>query len=1149
MTAAPFRPMTGRSHKETDRMTSRRASRRIALAICSIVALMLGIASTASAAPAPHWHIFAWASPTYFHPGDDLAIYEVRATNDGSAPTDGPITIVDELPSGVTAIQATGVAGIQNTAHTAGTPMACLITGPRVECTTEANVPIGRPIAIKINVEVSPGAVGPLRDTASILGGGALEEASTTISTPVVSSSTPVPFGAKISVEATTADGTVAGLAGSHPYSLLTTLAVNVANLALNESCPTLGSRPIGGSPGCAVMVGAAKDIEVSLPPGLVGNPQELPKCTQAAFLSRPNGACPADTQVGVVFNSFFSGTAPEQFAPVYNIEPPPGQPAEFGFTVGGQVQVPMFFHVRADGDYGLVAKLSELPTFDAVKFSELTIWGMPAARSHDLSRETRIIAGCNKEGCQLPAAPARPLLSMPTSCAPAPLPVPLRTDSWVSAGQFAAGDPEATIPQMGGCNHVPFDPTLEARPTTNVADSPTGLHVDLHVPQPVPSNEPIREAEKPGETGAEKEAREQRELEREEQGMAGLVQANLKDAVVTLPKGITVNPSSANGLTGCLPDQIALHVDAPAACPDSAKIGRVEVDTPLLDHPLPGSVYLAQPFDNPFNSLLAIYLAVFDPQTNVVVKLAGHVELGDEGQLTTTFAENPQLPFEDFKLDFFEGPRAPLKTPAVCGSYRTTSSLTPWSAPESGPPASTAESFPISGSPVGGACPTSAGQQPNSPAFEAGMESVLAGAYSPFVLHLKREDGSQQFSSLNIDMPPGLLGKLAGISYCPESDLAAAAGKSGAEEKASASCPASSEVGTVNVGAGAGISPYHVEGRAYLAGPYKGAPLSLAIVTPAVAGPFDLGTVVVRSALEVNPTTSQITVKSDPIPTELMGIPLDVRSIAVKIGRPDFTLNPTNCEPLAIGGSETSTVGNTATLHNGFQVGGCDQLAFKPKLKLQLKGASGRLGHPALKAVLTYPQGPGYANIARAQVNLPHTEFLDQGNLNKTCTKPVLLAGNCPKSTIYGKARAWTPLLEKPLEGNVYLVGGYGYKLPALVADLNGQIRVTLAGKVDSGKNKGIRNTFELVPDAPVSRFELSMKGGTKYGLLENSENLCKVKKAKRRAVVRFTAQNGKVKQWKPVVTNKCGKKKKAKKHAKGKKHKRGTQGSAKKG
>jgi hypothetical protein len=512
-------------------------------------------------------------------------------------------------------------------------------------------------------------------------------------------------------------------------------------------------------------------------------------------------------------------------------------------------------------------------------------------------------------------------------------------------------------------------------------------------------------------------------------------------------------------------------------------------------------------------------------PKNGILVKLPGEVKPDPTtGQLTATFDNNPQLPVEDLKLNFRGGgPRSPLATPAVCSTYTTHGELTPWSAPESGPPAQTEDSFQVSSGPGGGACATSEAGLPFAPSFEAGTTSTQAGAYAPLIIKLARKDGEQELTHLNFTLPPGLTGKLAGIPYCPDPAIEAAKGKTGKAEQAGPSCPAASELGTVDTSAGIGSEPIHVGGHVYLAGPYEGAPLSTVVITPAVAGPFDLGDVVIRAPLFVDPETAQITAKSDEIPHILKGIPLQLRSVEIKVSRQNFSLNPTNCNAMTVSSTLSGLNGATASPSSRFQVGGCNQLRFKPKLQISLKGSTKHAGHPALKAVVTYPQQGAYANIARAQVNLPHSEFLDQSNLNKTCTKPVLLAGNCPAKSIYGKAKAWTPLLEAPLEGPVYLVGGYGYKLPALVADLNGQIRVVLKGKVDSGPNKGIRNTFEAVPDAPVSRFVLEMKGGKKYSLLENSENLCQ---KPQRAIARFTAQNGLVDQVKPLIANQCGKK-----------------------
>jgi hypothetical protein len=542
-----------------------------------------------------------------------------------------------------------------------------------------------------------------------------------------------------------------------------------------------------------------------------------------------------------------------------------------------------------------------------------------------------------------------------------------------------------------------------------------------------------------------------------------------------------------------------------------------VEVDTPLVDHPLPGDVYIAIPHDNPFDSLLAIYLAVDDPPSGTIVKLAGHVIPDLEtGRLTAVFDDNPQLPFEDFELNFFGGAAAPLRTPPTCATYSTTSELTPWSAPQSGPPATPSDGYAITKAPGGGSCPTVEGALPNSPSFDAGSASLIAGTYSPFVLNLRRDDGTQEFSTVSVTLPPGLTGKLAGTPYCSDAALAAAAAKTGAQEKANPSCPGASQVGVADIGAGAGPAPYYTQGRAYLAGPYKGAPLSMAIVTPATAGPYDLGTVVVRSALRVDPETTRITAVSDPIPQILQGIPLDVRSIQLKLDKPDFTLNPTSCDPFAVTGQLISTLDQSAALQNSFQVAECGRLAFKPKLSLRLKGGTRRGDHPTLRAVLT--KAPG-ANIAKASVALPHSEFLDQAHIGTVCTRVQFAAGACPKASIYGKARAITPLLDHPLEGLVYLRSSNN-PLPDLVADLNGQIHVVLDGRIDSIRG-GIRTTFEAVPDAAVSKFVLEMSGGKK-GLLVNSRNICK---SVNRANVLFDAQNGKTADSRPELKNDCRK------------------------
>jgi hypothetical protein len=617
-----------------------------------------------------------------------------------------------------------------------------------------------------------------------------------------------------------------------------------------------------------------------------------------------------------------------------------------------------------------------------------------------------------------------------------------------------------------------------------------------------------------------------------------GIATANLKDTVVSLPAGMVLNPSAADGRVGCpltgpeginLPGSGEPAQGEAARCPAASEVGTVAVRTPLIDHPLPGKVFLARQGENPFGSLIALYVAVQDPQTGVIVKLAGKVVPNPvNGQLVATFQANPQLPFEDFEFEFFGGPRAALTTPPTCAtstSFTTASALTPWSAPE-GSRAFPADSFEIASAPGGGPCPHSEAQMPNPPSFEAGTVSPLAGAYSPFVVKISRENGSQRFGALNMTLPAGVTANFNGVAECSESQIAQAASRNqpgrGALEAASPSCPAGSQIGTVNVGAGSG-NPFFVGGKVYLSGPYKGAPFSLAIITPAVAGPFDLGAVVVRAALYVNETTGQGTVRSDPLPQILDGVPLDVRSVAVRVDRAGYVLNPTSCAQKEVSGEEVSAAGAIAPLRSRFQVGGCKGLDFTPKLALSMKGGTKRSDHPAFKATLTQPAGQ--ANIAKTQVTLPPTEFIDQNHISNPCTRAQFAESKCPPSSVLGSARAFTPLLEAPLEGKVYFRSNGGEReLPDVVVDLNGRIHFVLVGFVDAVHKQGsessrVRTTFATVPDAPVSKFVLSLKGGKK-GLLVNSANICKVANI---ATVKIGAQNNKAQNHNQAIATSC--------------------------
>jgi hypothetical protein len=776
--------------------------------------------------------------------------------------------------------------------------------------------------------------------------------------------------------------------------------------------------------------------------------------------------SCPTSSQVGISkIDVYGSGSFTE---PIFNMAPPPGVPAQLGLYAG-PFSVVVNIGVRSDGDYGLNSLIEGISSFEEVIASETTIWGDPGSPDHDTERLTIYEAaqGSSNSPPRESGLPVElPFLSNPTHCGEAQK-VFVETDSYQEPGRFDRR--EASLPSLVGCGALGFAPEFSATPTTREAASPSGLDVDLKIPQ--------------------------------DETLNGRATSQLRGAVVTFPEGMTLAAGAAEGLESCNDAQVGYQVSPPppSSCPPASKLGTAEFDVPQLPRTIEGAIYQRTPATG---DLFRVWLVA--DELGVHVKIPGDIHLDRvTGQVSSIFLGTPQVPLRELELHIFGGAHGPFATPSACGTYETRYEFTPWSGTR----------------PVVGDTPMTIDQNCTTggfrPTITAGTENPTAGVFSSFILRLDRQPDEQNLQGLELTLPKGVLAKLNGVQLCADS-LAA-----------SGNCPVASQVGSAKVASGPGTAPLWLPqaGREpislYLAGPYRGAPYSLVVRAPAQAGPFDLGTVVVRQALFVDPETAQVTVKSDPLPQILEGVPITYRTLYAVIDRPQFTLNPTNCEPQTVSARLTSPAGMSASPSSPFQVASCASLAFRPRLKLDLKGSAKRLGHPALKAVVTYPKSGVNANIARVQVNLPHSEFLDQGNLNKTCTKPVLLAGNCPKTSIYGKAKAWTPLLERPLEGPVYLVGGYGYKLPALVADLNGQIRLLLVGKVDSGPNKGIRSTFESVPDGPVSRFILEMKGGSRYSLLENSENLCK---EPQRAIAKFTAQSGKVDDLKPLVGNACG-------------------------
>jgi hypothetical protein len=669
-----------------------------------------------------------------------------------------------------------------------------------------------------------------------------------------------------------------------------------------------------------------------------------------------------------------------------------------------------------------------------------------------------------------------RPLMTNPTSCPGTAATFNTEVNSWQEPDLFHHAsfnaEPDGNPFIFTGCDRLPFDPSVTAVPGTQRAHSPTGLDVDVKVPQ--------------------------------NDGPEGFAAAHVKRTEITFPDGMSVSPSAVAGLGACSPDQIKLGTNTAPTCPDSSKIGTVSIETALLREPLDGEVILATQNNNPFNSLFAIYIVAKGP--GIYLKLPGKLELNPEtGQLKTIFDNTPQLPFTRLHLNLRGGPTAPLVTPPNCGTYQVHTVMTSWASPE---PVAFDTPMVIDENCEGGGA--------FNPTLQAGVASPAAGANSPLTFRIRRQDGEQNLSRLEFTLPEGELAKLKGVEVCPES-LAPSAG-----------CGIKSQVGVSTTAIGTGAFPLFVPQPGkdptalYLAGPYKGAPYSLITKVPAQSGPFDFGLIVVRTAINLDPITSQVIAKSDPLPQFLEGVPIQYRDVRIEVQKPDFTVNPTSCEQRYVNTTIISAQGAVAHPQTPFKVGDCASLNFGPKLAFKLKGGTHRGDFQALMATLT--TGKHEANIARVAVTLPHSEFLEQGHIGTVCTRVQFAAKKCPDASIYGFAEAVTPLLDKPLSGPVYLRSS-NHPLPDLVAALNGQFDIELAGRIDS-QNGGIRNTFEAVPDAPVTKFVLKMKGGAK-SLLVNSRNLCK---SVARAEVKMIGQNGMRHNERPVVKNGCSAKAKKK-------------------
>jgi hypothetical protein len=1127
---------------------------RSALLAVTATLIALVAAGLAQGATAPQYDIHATWGPTNLAPGDTKAdtaeaqfVIEVQNVGDTAGAED--LTITDRLPGNVTVtaihwpdpqIDAKKLcSGLKTGELKCVLPAALVPTeippaGPKLDPSVNFSpMPSGYLARIFIDVSVPKNATGTGTNVATVAQGGSL--APVADEDEVHFDGIPSPFG--IVPGSFLADNFTGAFplmaparqASDRPFELRVDFDLT-ARTGVNDQAGGDGTRYITSN-------GQVRTVEATLPLGMVANPEATPKCDPTDFAEKGalnNGtACPSDTQVGylTVFandgNSNFGGGGSVSIGgswvlanrvPLYNLVPPKGVPADIAFNAGGLVQGHIYGTPDPGQNYAIKSVTPNISSILQARGARVTLWGVPADPAHDKFRwYPQKQANGDVLGAPWGSAPIRPFLTNPVDCGVNNGGTRIRIDSYNHPGEFTPLQEYGNPLNVNGCEdqRFRFEPDISLQPTDLHAGAPTGLDVSLKVPQ------------------RNDEAADAKELYAASGSVKAIATPPLKKAVVTLPQGMTLSPSAAQGLASCSPAQIGLGTDSKVTCPDASQYGTLTLRTPIfpVDAPLTGRIYIAQQGENPFHNFLSLYLVIEEPERGILVKIPGRIDLDPlTGQITTTFDDLPQFPASDMQMSLKGGVRAGLVNPTTCGTKTITAEFFSWGDPAT--PHTVKSSYEVTERPNGLPCFVSLAQRPFSPGFEAGTANNTAGSYSPFFARLTRTDDEQEFTRLAMKMAEGLTGKLTGVGRCSDAGIAqaearTAAGQGGLEQS-QPSCPASSEVGTTEVGVGVGVPLTFVPGRVYLAGPYRGAPLSVVVITPAVVGPYDLGVITVRTGLEVDPITTRVSVLSDPLPQIFQGIPVRIRDLRVKLDRPNLVLNPTSCARKKIDAHVTGTGGDvvsatddtTSDLAEPFQAAECASLAFKPKLSFRLFGGTHRGGHPRLRAVVK--GRPGDANIAGASVALPRSEFLDQGHIKTVCTRVQFAAKRCPRGSVYGRVTAKTPLFEESFSGPIYLRSS-NHPLPDLVAVLKGPaslpIEVNLAGRVDS-VNGGIRNTFEVVPDTPVSSAVFSFDGGKK-GLLENSTDLCA---RPHRATAKFTGQNGRRLTLHPKLRVSCG-------------------------
>jgi hypothetical protein len=1034
----------------------------VAISIALLVTTLA--AQPAAASGVPEWTISSIAVPAQGEPSDTGERFVVAVINTGGASTDGSaISIEDTLPGGVKVTEVSAI----DAGHEEEGSLECEEAGAVVTCHDNAVVIPGGVLMLGITVEVSVPRGTTVVNHVSVSGGGAGQASKSSATTTGSGSTAQFGFSSAWSSASTTR-------AGDHPNF--------TTGFALNQRPLDIPSEPFSAS------VEDPKDIGLELPLGLVGDPQAVPRCTAGEVIDE---SCPTDSAVGIATTVFSVIPAFHHayLSPVYSIKPNQGEPAALMFEVNNfPVRVDTRVVLRPDGQYGIRASVSEANELVPLLLSSVTLWGVPADFNGPGPYVVRKEKGPPFTFGGPSRALRRALLRNPSACGGEALATSISMNSWQQPGRTVSSDEQSlsglSLSPAWGCGALPFAPTLSVAPEVHQAGAPSGYEVDLHVPQ-------------------------------SEEG-GGLATADLRNATVTLPAGTLVSPSSANGLQACSGGQFGLRSDAPASCPPGSQIGTVTIETPLLASPLTGDVFVGEPECSPCSPSdaregrmvrLLIQAQEPVPDPGVLVKLAGSASINQStGQLTTTFQNNPQLPFEDLRLHLDGGSKAPLANPRACGPATTTSDLTPWSSPLA-PDATPSSTFEVEGC----APPRFA------PTFTAGTVANQAAGFSPFTMTLARSDQDEQFAGVSVTTPPGLLGMLSRVSLCQE------------PAASNGTCGPQSLIGHVTAGAGPGSSPFYVGGQVFLTGPYRGAPFGLSIVVPAQAGPYNLGTVVVRAAISVDPATSALTVTSDPFPQQLDGVPLQLKVLNVTVDRPGFMFNPTNCKALAIKATVLSMQGATAAVSSPFAVGGCKRLAFKPEFSVTTRGYTSRAGGASLDVRLSYPKDAlgSDANIARVTVSLPQQLPSRLTTLQKACPAATFAAdpARCPAASIVGIVRADTPVLPVQLTGPVYFVSHGGEAFPNLIVVLQGNgVRVDLVGDTFISKRGITSSTFNAIPDVPVSTFELYLPRG-RFSALAANGNLCS-ERSKLVMPTEFVAQNGAViKQLTKIKVTGCAK------------------------